>query len=1089
MRKILSVGAALLLTATIVKVTKAQVHARMFRFPDVSQTQITFVYAGNVWVAPKEGGLAKMLTTPKGEEEFPKFSPDGKEIAYSADYAGNLNVYTIPAMGGTAKQITHDPMPDRVLGWYPNGKDILFASAMQSGRQRFNQLYKVSDKGGLSDKLPVAYGEFGMISPDGKWLAFTMKSRAFRHWKGYRGGWAPDIWLFNLKTYQSKNITQNPANDEQPMWHGDKIYYRSDRGPNERYNIWVYDMKTGKSIQVTHFDKFDVHFPSIGPSDIVFEENDHLYLLDLNTNKYHMIHIRVVTDNSTLMPHIVNAEKWIQSAAISPKGKRVLFGARGDIFSVPAQHGDTRDLTQTSGYAERMPEYSPNGKYIAYWSDQTGEYELTLRNVDGTGTPQTLTSFKNGYRYNLYWSPDNKKIAYVNNKMEMQIYNLDTHKVTTIDKGQWLYSGALGSYRFSWSPDSQWLAYYKGLDNRHDAIFLYNTKTDHKTQLTSGFYSDSDPVFGPDGKYLYFFTDQHFSPDYSSIDATWIYPNTTEIAAVSLRQDVPSVLAPRNDTVEVAEKKKSDEDHKKSPEMKNGNSKNVSIQTQGIEDRMVILPVPYGNYSHLQAVSGKVLFQKMPRTGSGKSQSSLQYYDIKERKVETILGNVSGYELSANKKKILAWEHRTFAIVNVAANQKMNKKVSTSDLQMTVDPRAEWHQIFNDVWRFERDFYYNPQMNDVGWDAMRKKYEPLINDCVTRWDVNYVIGQLLGEINSSHTYVFGGDTQKSLHREVGLLGINWKLDHDRYQIAKIIKGATWDVVRSPLDQPGVNVKTGDYILAVNGTPINTSEDPYAAFEGLANKTVVLTVNNKPDFDGAHTITVKTMNVRSATELRHEAWMEAKREQVNRETDGQIGYIYVPDTGIGGQTELVRQFNAQFNKKGLIIDERFNSGGQLPDRFIELLARKPLAFWAVRNGTDWQSPFVANFGPKVMLVNGWSGSGGDAFPYFFREDKLGKLIGTRTWGGLIGYTGVPSLIDGGVITVPCFRLYSPEGKWFPEGIGVKPDIHVVNDPTSLAKGEDLQLERGIQEELKSLKDHPFVKPNRPPYPNRSLGQHK
>lgn len=1084
MRKTLLTGTILLIALFYTNITKAQVHARMFRYPDVSQTQITFVYAGNVWVAPKEGGLAKMLTTPKGEEEFPRFSPDGRQIAYSADYAGNMNVYVVPADGGTARQITHDPTPDRVLGWYPNGKQILYASSKQSGRQRFNQLYKVSDKGGLSGKLPVPYGEFGMISPDGKWLAFTMKSRAFRHWKGYRGGWAPDIWLFNLKTYESKNITHNKDNDEQPMWHGDKIYYRSDAGPNERYNIWVYDLKTGKSTQVTHFKKFDVHFPSVGPDDIVFEAHDNLYLLDLNTNKYHAIHIRVVTDNSTLMPHIVDAAKWIRNAAISPKGKRVLFEARGDIFSVPAQHGDTRDLTQTSAYAERMPEYSPNGKYIAYWSDQTGEYELTLRKTDGSGKPETLTSFKDGFQYHIFWSPDSKKIAYVNNKMDIQVYDLATHAVTTIDKGQWLYNPNLESYRFGWSPDSQWLAYYKGLGNRHNAIFLYNTKTKQKAQVTSGYYSDSNPVFSPDGKYLYFFTNQHFRPDYSSIDETWIYPNTTEIAAVSLRSDVPSVLAPRNDTVEVSENGKSENDHKESA--KKDDSKNVTIQTDGIESRMVILPVPYGNYRHLQAVSGKVLFQKMPRTGSGESESPLQYYDIKARKVETILKNVSGYSLSANREKILVRQGRTFAIVNVAANQKMDKTISTSNLQMTVDPRAEWHQIFNDVWRFERDYYYDPYMNDVGWDAMRKKYEPLINDCVTRWDVNYVIGQLLGEINSSHTYVFGGDTQKSLHRSVGLLGINWRLDHGKYQIAKIIKGATWDVVRSPLDQPGLDVKTGDYILAVNGTPINTSKDPYAAFEGLAKKTVILTVNSKPTFNGAHTITVKTLA--SEAKLRHEAWVEAKRDQVDRETNGQIGYIYVPDTGIGGQTDLVRQFNAQYNKKGLIIDERFNSGGQIPNRFIELLARKPLAFWAVRDGTDWQTPTVANFGPKVMLINGWSGSGGDAFPYFFREDKLGKLIGRRTWGGLIGYVGVPPLIDGGEITVPCFRLYNPQGKWFPEGIGVKPDIRVVNDPTSMAKGEDPQLEKGIQEELKSLKDHPFVRPQRPPYPNRSLGQH-
>ncbi len=518
MRKILTIGIVLFLTIFITKITYAQVHARMFRFPDVSRTQITFVYAGNVWVAPKEGGLAKMLTSPKGEEEFPKFSPDGKEIAYSADYAGNLNVYLVPADGGTAQQITHDPTPDRVLGWYPNGKQILYASSKQSGRQRFDQLYEVSDKGGLSDKLPVPYGEFGMISPDGKWLAFTMKSRAFRHWKGYRGGWAPDIWLFNLKTYESKNITDNTANDEQPMWHGDKIYYRSDAGPNERYNIWVYDLKTGKSAQVTHFKKFDVHFPSVGPDDIVFEAHDNLYLLDLNTNKYHAIHIRVVTDNSTLMPHIVDAAKWIRNAAISPKGKRVLFEARGDIFSVPAQHGDTRDLTQTSAYAERMPEYSPNGKYIAYWSDETGEYELTLRKTDGSGKPETLTSFNDGFRYHIFWSPDSKKIAYVNNKMDIQVLIWIHMKLRRSIKANGCIIRISNPIVSDGHPTVSGWRIIKDWEIVTTPFSCTTQKQRKKLRVTSGYYSDSNPVFGPDGKYLYFFTNQHFSPDYSSID-------------------------------------------------------------------------------------------------------------------------------------------------------------------------------------------------------------------------------------------------------------------------------------------------------------------------------------------------------------------------------------------------------------------------------------------------------------------------------------------------------------------------------------------------------------------------------------------
>ena len=1084
MRKYLALAILLSIFFISAKV-KAQVHARMLRFPDVSQTQITFVYAGNIWVVSKKGGIAHRLSSPKGEEMFPRFSPDGSEIAFSGNYNGNTDIYMIPTMGGSPVRITHHPMPDRMLGWYPDGKHLLYASMMKSGRMRFNQLYEVSNNGGLAQKLPVPYGEFGSISSDGTMLAYMPKSRDFRHWKGYRGGWAPDIWLFNLKTYKSENITDSPANDSQPMWHGNMLYFISDRGPNQRYNIWAYDLNSKTMRQVTHFNQFDIHFPAIGPSDIVFEAGDQLYLLDLKTEKTHVIAINVVTDNATLLPHDVKVSKLIRNVDISPNGKRAVFQARGDIFTVPAEHGVIHDLTQSSGAAERSPAWSPDGKHIAYWSDASGEYQLTIRNEDGSAEPQPLTHFKSGFRYHLYWSPDSKKLAFIDNKMEIQIYNMDNGQLTTVDQGMWMYQGALNAFKVGWSPDSRWLAYYHGLDNRHDAIFIYDTKTGSKHQVTSGFYNDRDPVFDPDGKYLYYLTNRTFKPNYSSIDGTWIYPNSTNIAAVALTPDINSPLAPRNDEVKSEETEK--ENGKKEEKRKDAKeTKPVEIQLDGFENRSVILPIKAGNYRNLEAVSGKVLFQRLPRTGSDNSHGSLNFFNLKERKEETILDKISGYKLSANGKKILAWMDHSFAIVDIAPKQKMEKKLDTGDLEMTVDPRAEWKQIFNDDWRFYRDYFYDPNMHGVNWEAIRKKYQPLVDDAVTRWDVNYVLGEMNAELNSSHTYDFGGDQQQAKHRGVGVLGVNWKIDHGFYQIANIIQGASWDAeVRSPLDQPGVNIKEGDYILAVNGNPIDAAKDPWAAFQGLAGKTVILTVNDQPTTKGARQVLIKTL--KSDSRLRHLAWIEQNREMVDKATNGQIGYIYVPNTGIDGQNELVRQFNAQFDKKGLIIDERFNSGGQIPDRFIELLDRPALGFWAVRNGKDLQSPQIANFGPKVMLINGWSGSGGDAFPYFFRERKLGPLVGMRTWGGLIGYTGVPGLIDGGIVTVPSFRMYNTEGKWFPEGHGVDPDYKVVDNPTLMAKGQDPQLEKAIQIEMQQLKEHPPVQPKHPPYQNRAVGK--
>jgi tricorn protease len=662
---------------------------------------------------------------------------------------------------------------------------------------------------------------------------------------------------------------------------------------------------------------------------------------------------------------------------------------------------------------------------------------------------------------------------------------MDNGQVTAVDQGMWMYQGALNAFKVGWSPDSRWLAYYHGLDNRHDAIFLYDTRTGSRHQVTSGFYNDRDPVFDPDGKYLYYLTNRTFKPDYSSIDGTWIYPNSTNIAAVALRPDIDSPLTPRND--EVKSEETENENGKKEEEKKGvKETKPVEIQLDGFENRSVMLPIKAGNYRNLEAVSGKVLFQRLPKTGSDNSHSSLNFFNLKERKEETILDKISGYKLSASGKKILAWLDHSFAIVDVAPKQKMEKKLDTKDLEMTVDPRAEWKQIFNDDWRFYRDYFYDPNMHGVNWEAIRKKYQPLVDDAVTRWDVNYVLGEINAELNSSHTYDFGGDQQQAKRLGVGVLGVDWKIDHNFYQIANIIKGAPWDAeVRSPLEQPGVNVKVGDYILAVNGNPIDVTKDPWAAFQGLAGKTVILTVNDQPTAKGARQVLIKTL--KSDSRLRHLAWIEHNREIVDKASNGQIGYIYVPNTGIDGQNELVRQFNAQFDKKGLIIDERFNSGGQIPDRFIELLDRPALGFWAVRNGKDWQSPRIANFGPKVMLINGWSGSGGDAFPYFFRERKLGPLVGMRTWGGLIGYTGVPGLIDGGIITVPSFRMYNSEGQWFPEGHGVDPDYNVINDPTLMAKGQDPQLEKAIQIEMQQLKEHPTVQPKRPPYQNRAVGK--
>ncbi len=1061
-------------TACSASVLFGQVDGRMLRYPDVSQSHICFVYAGDIWVVDKAGGLAYILSSPKGEESFPRFSPDGSQIAFSGNYDGNSDIYVIPAMGGSLKRLTHHGITDRMVDWTPGGKSILYASRMTSGRRRFNQFFRTSAEGGLPQRLPVPYGEFGSLSPDGTTLAFVPISRDFRNWRRYRGGAAPDIWLFDLEELTATNMTDDPANDAHAMWHGRTVYFLSDRGPNQRYNIWAHNLDSKETRQVTRLEDFDIHFPAIGPSDMVFEAGGRLYLLDLENEEMRPVDIEVVTDQSTLKPRMVNAANLIQNAQISPKGKRALFEARGEIFSVPAEHGPIRNLTRSAGAAERNPAWSPDGKYVAYWSDRSGEYELAVFNAKDGSEARKLTSYGPGYRYQIHWSPDSKKLAFVDKSMAIFVYEFVENQTVQVDKGLWMYQPSLDNFKVGWSPDSRWLAYARGQDNRTHAVYLFDTNTGERHQVTSGYYDDRQPVFDPDGKYLYFLSGRTFRPSYSDLDNSFIYANSTNIMAVSLKPDILSPVAPRSDEDELEDEKDESEEKEAQP---------VEILIDGFEQRAVALPPQAGNYDTLEAAPGKILYRKRPLTGMGpEAKSALVFYDLEEREEKTVLGDIDGYRLSADRQKILAWKDRDFSIVDLQQDQNMEKKLRTAELEMALDPEAEWKQIFNEAWRLYRDFFYDEGMHGVDWETMRERYATLLRDVVTRWDLNYVIGELIAELNSSHTYRSGGDLEAPSTMGVGYLGVDWEVHEGFYRIQEIINGADWDSeVRSPLVLPGVNVKEGDYILAVNGIPLDISEDPWAAFQGLADKTIELTVNDRPTPEGARKVILRALP--DETRLRHLAWIESNRKRVEEKTNGRVGYIYVRSTGRDGQAELVRQFVTQFHKEGLIIDERFNSGGQLPDRFIELLNRPALAFWAVRDGRDWQSPRVGHFGPKVMLINGWSGSGGDAFPDFFRRAGLGPLIGSRTHGGLIGTTGVPALIDGGVVSVPAFRMYDPEGEWFKEGHGVDPDIEVKEDPGLLARGTDPQLERAIDETVKLLAEKPPVRPSRPAYEDR------
>ena len=1088
--------AAVLALGGLLPNTEGGIDARMLRYPDVSADSIVFVYAGDVWVASKEGGTAHRLSTPAGEERHPRFSPDGSMIAFSGNYDGNTDIYVLPTEGGVPTRVTHHPSTDRMLDWYPDGKTILYASPMASGTNRFNQLYATSKDGGLPSRLPVPYGEFGSIAPDGKTLAYLPASRDFRTWKRYRGGQTTDVWIFDLNKKTSKNATESDTNDSQPMWHGSTLYFLSDRDDNKRYNIWALDTKNDQLTQITKFETMDVAFPAIGPNEMVFSVGSDLYVLTLADGKHKKVEIDVVTDRATLKSRQESVAEMVREGDISPSGKRVVFGARGELFSVPAEHGFTTNLTASSGVAERHPAWSPDGEWIAYFSDRSGEYELTLRAADGAGDERKLTSMGAGYRYSIHWSPDSKKVVFIDQAMKINLYDIDKERLTIIDQARYLFHGGLSGFTVDWSPDSRWIAYSRSVVTRNQAIFLYDTQEAERHQATSGFYSDSLPAFDPDGKYLYFVTNRTFQPSYGDVDNTWIYANGSNIVAAPLRKDVASPLAPRNDTEESKkdddakgdDKKDKDADKKDKDEGKDEDEDGdepepVEIDLDGLEHRVVVLPAGAGNYGQVAAVSGKVLYLRRPRTGSGDEKSPLIYYDLEEREEETILDDVNGFAVSADDEKLLVVSDGKFAIVDIEPSQEIEKPLDVSGLSMELDPVAEWRQIFDDAWRLERDFFYDPGMHGVDWDEMRKRYGALLPDVVTRWDLNFILGELIAELNASHAYRGGGDTEDEQRSTVGLLGCDYTVDDGAYRIERIIDGAPWDSeVRSPLNAPGVDVNEGDYLLAVNGKPIDTSKDPWAAFQGLGEKTVQLTVNDRPTMDDSRQVLVDTL--RSEVRLRNLAWIESNRSKVDEATGGRVGYIYVPSTGINGQTELVRMFQGQYGKEALIIDERFNSGGQIPDRFVELLNRPLYNYWGVRDGEDWQWPPVANDGPKVMLINPWSGSGGDLFPWYFRQAGLGPLIGTTTWGGLIGISGAPGLIDGGIVTVPTFGIYSLDGEWIIENEGVKPDIEVVDDPALMVDGGDPQLERAIEEIMKALETNPGPTPNKPRYPDRS-----
>jgi tricorn protease len=1083
-------------------IVHAQVDARLFRFPDVSASHICFVYGGDIWVAPKAGGTASRVTSSTGEESFPRFSPDGKTIAFTATYRGNADVYTMPVGGGVPTRLTWHAMQDRVVDWHPNGNQILFASLRENQVGNVNNLYLLSKNGGLPEKLSLPYGELGSFSPDGENIAYVSRITENYPFKRYRGGLASDVVIFNLKKMTAENITASMATDGKPVWHKNSIYYVSDVDDNKRRNIWVYDITSKKRTQITKFSDMDINHMSAGPDDLIFEAGGKLYLLDLASNKYEEVKINVVTDYATLMPRPENVATRINDGDISPDAKRVVVEARGELFSVPAENGPVLNLTNSSGAFDQFPAWSPNGKWIAYWSDKSGEYELWIQETQ-TGVDKKLTNIGRGMGFQLFWSPDSKKIAYINDLQEIKVLTVASGEAITIDKTTLLPYPALRGFRLDWSPDNNWITYSKAGDNLNSAIYLYNLPEKKLHKATAGFYNDTYPAFDPSGKYLFFKTDRRLQPIYSNLDGTWIYPNSTQLAYASLDPSAKSLLAPRNDDVKVIDDKEKDTATAK-PASPPGDkaaadkgvvtakaadkpsSKPIVVKPENLEARLEILPVPAGNYADIAVIDGKLLYRRLPNTGSSAGeQPTLYMYEFEKREEKKVLAGTNDFAVSGDGKSILVLQGNNLGIIKPSPEQRIEKPLRTSAMEMNLDPREEWNQLFTDTWRRYRDFFYDPEMQQVNWNKIRKQYGDLMKDAITRWDVLNIQQEMIAELAAGHTYANGGDNEQASNRGHGFLGIDWELANGAYRIKRIVRPAAWDnEVRSPFDLTGSTVKEGDYILAVNGKSIDPKIDPYAAFDGTAGTTVILKVNSKPTLDGAKDVLIETLNTQQERRLRHLEWIEMNRKKVDEISGGKLGYAYMPNTGQNGQTELMRQFYAQIDKEGFIIDERFNAGGQLGDRFIEMLNRPNLYNIAWRNAGISRIPGKGNDGPKAMLINGWAGSGGDAFPWAFKTMNMGPIIGERTLGILVGPATGHGLIDGGGITVPDARLYGPDGKWFAEGYGVTPTIEVWDDPAQLAKGIDPQLMRAIDEVMKLVKSKPRKLAAKPPFEDRS-----